>query len=284
MIAAWGLGAWLLAAALPAAAQDWIIGILEGEAVVVDGLKRVAAVTGLKLHPGAIVETGPKTNLLRLEHPDQSTFDLAADTRAMLVPPGFAARGERAPQLYLMQGWVKITSRGKGEAPGLVSPALEVLPFKGSLVLQLAKKEHMVFVEAGRADLVERRLGTAGLGVNAGEFFAGESSRRGTVAARPAPGWLQTVPRAFRDPIPLRGAALRERRIEPPTLPGPSYAHLAEWLTAEPALRREQLQRWIPLLRDPDFRTNINQHMNQHPEWTSVLAAEAAEARARRNK
>jgi hypothetical protein len=283
-ITALWLSALLLAAAAPAAAQDWIISILEGEAVVVDGLKRVAAVPGLKLNPGAIIETGSKTGLLRLEHPDQSSIDLAADSRAMLVPPGFPARNDRLPQLYLMQGWVKLTARGSGEAPGLASPGLEVLPFKGSIVIQLVKKEHSAFVESGRAEIIERRLGTAGVAVNAGEFFTGDSSRRGTVSARPAQGWLPTVPRAFRDPIPLRGASLRERRVEPPALPGPSYAHLAEWLNAETPLRRELLPRWVPLLRDPDFRANINQHMSQHPEWSAVLAAEAAEARARRSK
>jgi len=280
-----GLALALLAGAAPCWAQDWIVTVLEGDAVVIDGARRLAAAPGLKLGTGAIVETSAKTSLLRLEGSDKTTFDLGASTRVMVAPPGFAARADRTPQLYLLQGWVKATARGPLEAAGLISPALELLPFKGAVVLQLSKREYFAFVESGRAELLERRTSGGAVVVSAGEFYAGEATRRGSVTPRPAPGWLQTVPRPFRDPIPLRGAQLRDRRVEPPLLPGPTYAQLADWLTAEVALRRDFPARLATLVHDPEFRTQVHQHLNQHPEWGPLLAAEAAEnARARRNR
>jgi len=273
----WPITAWLgLAAALafgtPAQAQDWLISVLEGDAVVVDGLRRVAAAAGQRLEAGAIIETTAKTGVLRLEGGDQSTYDLGPDTRAMLAPTGFASRNERAPQLYLMQGWLKGTARGAREAAGILTPALEVLPFKGAIVLYQAKREHAAFVEAGRADLVERRVGSGSIAVNASEFYAGEGARRGSVAARPAPSWLQTVPRAFRDPIPLRAAAWRDRRVEALVLPGPTYTQLADWLTAEPTLRAQMVPRFAPLARDAAFRAEVLHRLPSHPEWGPIVA------------
>jgi hypothetical protein len=252
-------------------AQEWLISVLEGEAVVIDGFKRFAAVAGQRLEPGAIVETTAKTGLLRIEGGDQSTYDLGPETRAMLAPNGFTVRNERAPQVYLLQGWLKGTARGAREAGGVITPALEVLPFKGSVVVQQMKREHVAFVESGRIDIVERRVGSGTTAVNAGEFYGGEGARRGTVAARPAPAWLQSVPRAFRDPIPLRAAVFRDRRVEAAVLAGPTYANLADWLTAEMTLRVQMPARFATLARDAAFRAEITSHMPAHPEWAPII-------------
>lgn len=271
-------GALLLGVALgaPARAQglDWLISVLEGEAVVIDGARRVAAAAGMRLEPGAIVETNARTAFLRIEGADQITYDLGPETRAMLAPQGFPARYERTPQVYLLQGWLKGTAHGQREAAGIVTPALELLPFKGSVVVQQQKREHLAFVESGRVDLIERRVGSGFIAINSGAFYGGESARRGSVAARPAPAWLKSVPRAFRDPIPLRAAAWRDKRVEPTGLPSPSYAHLADWLTAEPTLRAALPERFAPLARDPVFRAQVTSEMAAHPEWGPVIAAE----------
>lgn len=278
-----GLGSALaLSVAAPGAAlaQDWTISVLEGDAVVVEGARRFAAAAGLRLEAGAIVETTARTSVLRLEGGDQSTYDLGPDTRAMLAPPGFVARNERPPQVYLLQGWLKGTSRGPREASGIVTPALEVLPFKGAIVLHQLKRDHVAFVEGGRADLVERRVGSGTVAVNAGEFYSGEGARRGSVAARPAPAWLQTVPRAFRDPIPLRAAAFRDRRVDGVALPAPTYAQLADWLTAEMTLRTQMPGRFASLARDATFRAEITSHLSMHPEWGPIVAPEPRTRRA----
>jgi hypothetical protein len=269
----WARLAVLATLTLPAvaSAEEWVISVLEGEAIVIDGLRRMNAAAGQRLDAGAIIETNAKTGLVRIEGGDQSTYDLGPETRAMLAPPGFAQRGERAPQIYLLQGWLKGTARGNREAAGMLSPALEVLPFKGSVVLLQQKREQAAFAEAGRVELIERRVGNSSVAINPGEFYGGEGARRGSIAARPAPAWLQSVPRSFRDPVPLRAAAWRDRRIEPIMLPGPTYAHLADWLTAETMLRTPLASRFATLARDPGFRAEVVAHMSAHPEWSPII-------------
>jgi len=279
------LGCMLAASPRAALAQDWLISVLDGEAVVMEGTRRVAAAAGQRLEPGAIIETSGKTLILRLEGGDQSTYDLGPDTRAMLAPPGFAARNDRPPQVYLMQGWLKGTARGSREAAGILTPALEVMPFKGAVVLQQQKREHAAFVESGRIDVMERRVGQGLTAINAGEFYSGEGARRGTVVPRPAPAWAQTVPRPFRDPVPLRAQVFRDKRVEPGVLPGPTYAQLADWLTAEYTLRVQMPNRFAPLLaRDAAFKAEINAHIAAHPEWGPLLDRENRAAQGNRRK
>lgn len=245
--------------------------LVDGDAVVIEGTRRVVAVAGLPAGPGAIVETGAKTALLRLESPDQVSIDLGPDTKAMLAPPGLPARGGRAPQFYLLQGWAKITSRGAAAAPGALSPAFELGPFNGAAVVQALRREQFVFVESGRAEVGERRPGGVAHRLAAGEFFSGDANRRGSVTPRPAPGWLEKVPRAFRDALPLRAAALKDRRVEPVALPDPNYAQLEDWLGAEPDLRRAFPQRFLKLSRDPEFRKALQKKITAHPEWGPIL-------------
>jgi hypothetical protein len=261
----------LAGAAVFAHAETWIVTLVEGDAVIIDGARRVAAVAGARAGAGAIVETSAKTALVRLESETQTSIDLGPDTRAMVSPPGLPARGGKTPQLYLLQGWAKVTSRGNTPAPGVLAPAFELAPFAGAVVMQSLKREQFVFAEAGRADVTERRGGGSTHALNAGEFLSADPSRRGSVTPRPAPGWLQKVPRAFRDALPLRAAALKDRRIEPTALPDAGYAQLEDWLAAEPDIRRPFPRRFARLAREPEFRRALQKNLAAHPEWGPVL-------------
>ena len=261
----------LVGAQGPAWSLDWMVSLIEGDAVVTDGTQRLVAKAGLRLALGAIVETGDKTVLVRLEASDQSTFDLGAQTRVMLAPARFPPRSDRVPQLYVLQGWVKATAQGGNEAGGLLTPTLEVLPFKGSFVLQALRSENFVFVENGRATLMERRAGASATAVNAGEFYSAQAGRQGSVAPRPTPEWLKALPGVYRDTIPSRAAALRDRPPQRELLPGPTYAQLADWLGAEATLRRPLAARFTPLATDPQFRAALRSNMRNHPEWGPIL-------------
>ncbi len=252
-------------------ADAWLVTLVDGDAVIIDGTRRVAAVAGARAGVGTIIETGAKAALLRLESEAQSSIDLGPETRAMVSPPGLPARGGKVPQLYLLQGWAKVTSRGNAPAPGVLAPGFELAPFTGAVVMQSLRREQFVFVEAGRADLIERRSGGSAHALSAGEFLSADASRRGSVAPRPAPGWLQKVPRAFRDPLPLRASALKGRRVEPTALPDPGYAQLQDWLAAEPDIRRPFPQRFARLAREPEFRRALQKNLAAHPEWGPVL-------------
>ncbi len=256
---------WLLAlCALPAAAQPMIT-LLDGEAIVIDEARRLTAVPGLRLGAGAIVDTGAASLLVRIEWPDGTAADLGAGSRVMVAPPGFAARGGKAPLLYLLHGWVKLGTGGREPAGGVVTPALELLPFSGAAVVVADRRERYVFAEAGALELLERPGGRR-VALTGGALYGADG-----VLPRPTAEWLARVPRAFRDAIPRRAAGLAGRDAAGGALPPPAYAAVAEWLAAEPAVRKTFPRRFLPWAAEPAFRRELQSHLSAHREWDPIL-------------
>lgn len=265
MLAGWAA---VLGLALAAQAQGVVITQLEGEATVTDGARRTTALVGQHLGAGALVETGAKTTLLRLEWPDAAVVDLGPASRVMVAPPGFRARGGRPPTVYLLQGWAKVTGQSSAPAGGVVTPQFELMPVGGAAVVFVGAREQQAFAESGALELAVRPAGTQ-RGIAPGALFNGD----GPVMARPPAEWLQQVPRAFRDPIPRRAAQLKDRTADASVLPPPTYVELSAWLAAEPDVRREFPRRFAALAQDPVFRRAVQQRLSAHPEWAAVLNA-----------
>jgi hypothetical protein len=274
-----GWRAWLMAAALvllsglaQAAAR---VTIVDGEATLVEGERGVLAAEGLELAAETLVRTGPRSTLVRLEWPDGTAADLGPDTHAMVEPGGFAARGGRAPALYLLRGWVKLSAGAKASTPGLLTPRVDVQPFKGALVVMAVGGEHWLFAESGDAAFAERDAKPASnLSLRNGEVYVRDGAAKGSVAPRPTPAQMQRVPRGFRDTLPLRLAALQGRKVEARPATAPTYADLREWLVAEKPLRRNFTRRFATQARNPAFRAGLVENLIQHPEWEPVLFPE----------
>lgn len=261
-----------LAGAASAAAR---LTIVDGDATVVDGDRTVIAAEGLALGAEAIVRTGSKATLVRIEWPDGTAVDLGPDSHAMVDPAGYPVRGGRPPSVFLMRGWLKCTAMGSGNAPGLLAPLVDVQPFKGTLVLMVAPAETWAFAESGSVPLVERELRPPStLSLKNGEVYVREGATKGSVAPRPTPAQMQRVPRGFRDSLPLRLAAVQDRNPPARLGPPPSYAELQEWLTGERALRRNFIRRFAQRARDATFRAGLVEHLIKHPEWEPVLFPE----------
>lgn len=252
-----------LSASLQAAAQVAVITIVEGEAVLLDGVRRLAAAPGVRVNAGTLVETGAGTGLLRLEWADRSAADLGPATKAMVQPPGFAARNGKPPALYLLQGWAKLSAGGEASG-GLVTPAFDLLPLAGVAVVHAARPQASAFAETGTLELAERP-GAKRHALPAGGWWGGR------VEARPPSEWMGRVPRAFRDTLPLRADTFKGRAVTPAPLPPPTYDALADWLSAEPALRRDFPRRFEPLAQDPAFRRALQARLSAHPEWGRIL-------------
>lgn len=265
----------LLALLLPLLAHAAaLVTIVDGEASAVEGSRVVVLAEGVKLGNDAIVRTAAAATLVRLEWPDGTVADLGPDTQAM-VNPGGLARGGAAPSLYLLRGWAKLSSLGSANHPGLVAPRVDVQAFKGALVVMAAADETWVFAEAGGAPLVERDLKPASnLALKNGELWLRAGSAKGSVAPRPTPAQMQRVPRGFRDALPLRAAAFKDKPVTPKAAPAPTYAELREWLTAEPVLRKPMPRRFGELARDNAFRAGLVEHLARHPEWEPLLFPE----------
>jgi hypothetical protein len=264
----------LCLAGLAHAADAGLLTIVEGPASVVDGTRSLAAAPGLKLSTAALIETTPSTNVLRVEFADGSTLDIGPDSRVMLMPPGLAGSGPKAPAFYLLQGWAKHSALRTGAAPGAgqLSPQLELQQLAGVTVGRVTSDEAMLFMESGKAQLIERRIkGAPPLGLKAGEFYIRQGAERGSVAPRPTPDFLKGLPRSFRDSLPPLAAQFAGKAVEGKPGPALNYAALKPWLTAEPAIRREFPKRFAALAKDSAFREALIKNLSTHPEWETLL-------------
>ena len=244
--------------------------ILEGGATVLDGVKRSRAALGQPLAETAIVETSADTRLLRIEWPDGRMLNLGPATRVMLFPQGFAPRGKPGPAAYVLQGWVKYGSAQGSSAPGLATDRFLLAPFQGTVVVQVSLPESWIFAQEGTVPLIETRSLTRHE-LSAGGFYARSDLGPGA-AMRSAPSnQLKSVPRAFRDTLPLRYPQVTAQPAAIEMLPSPSYADLQAWLTAAPPVTTGFASRFRPLLRDRAFRKELSAHLVDHPEWRPIL-------------
>lgn len=253
-----------------------LLTILDGEAVLISGDRAFAAAEGLQVADQTLVRTSATTRLLRLEWPDGSMLDLGPDTQAMLAPTAFGLRDKRPPTLYLLKGWAKQSSATQGATtPGQVAPRFDAQPFQGTVVSYVGVDETWLFVETGSLNLAERDGAGARIPLKGGEAYTRPSdATKGNVSLRPSPAQAQRVPRAFRDTLPHRAAAFKDRKVEPKALPPPSVAELLDWLKAEPALRKEFPRRFAARAQEGAFRAELMRRVGDHPEWVPVLYPE----------
>ncbi|MCW7539826.1 hypothetical protein OOT46_18485 [Aquabacterium sp. A7-Y] len=269
------LPGWTMAADTSAA----VLTILEGEALLIRGAAKFSLSEGVRLQRDDIVESGATATLVRLEYPDGSIADLGPGSRVLLQPALPGERGRSASQLYLQQGWVKLTpgagNAGKPGSVGLGSARLDAVA-DGVLVAHLAEQRVFAFAEAGAARLTEREDGKAQRGVNlkSGESYLQEGESRGSVAARPPAAMLERMPRAFRDTLPPLVERYRGREVAAKPLGAVAYQDVQTWLQAERALRGRFVTRWRSRAADEDFRAGLVTNLRSHPEWDRVLYPE----------
>ena len=255
------------AAPARAAGDGALITLLDGRATLIIGARSAAAAQGVRLADSTIIDTDAAAKLLRVEWADGRALDLGPATRVMLAP---ALHGHAPAAFYLLTGWAKVTSPAAATAPGWLAPPLEAAPARGVVVVQVAPAETLLFAETGGLVLIERPGGARRV-VESGQFYSAAAGRAGQVSARPNAALLQRMPAAFRDTLPLRREAFKGREVEAVPLPPSSYANLAPWLDAEPALRHDLPRRFAQRLAERDFRTGVSANLRQHPEWAPLL-------------
>ncbi|MCL4745072.1 MAG: hypothetical protein KJZ83_06615 [Burkholderiaceae bacterium] len=270
-------GCAFLSAAPEARAADApaIATIVDGEAVLIRAAERLRVLEGVRLVPEDIVETGDRT-FVRIEFGDRTVVDLGASTRAMLMTTHATVGGAGTPRLlYLLSGSVKITLAPRQEPPftGFVSAMIDGDELSGTLVVLVDQRGAAVFSESGTQRIGERRgiQRVAEHSLKAGAFYAHAPGAKAAVSARPSAEFLERLPRAFRDTLPLRSAVFASRTVEAKPIDDFTYADVEPWLKAEPVLRREFARRWRSKARDPQFRAALLENQRAHPEWNWVL-------------
>ncbi len=265
----------MLALSLPAlcaaAPAIGVFTIVEGDAIVIRDSQRFPVAEGLQLQADDIVHTGDNTQFVRMELAQGGAVDLGAATR-LLLKPRFTPAGDRPTQIYLAQGWLKLTAAAAHKV-NVASARMDITEIAGVGVARVTEELSFLFVESGSAKLVER--GPQGRPYQlAGEAYERRGNEPGTVLSRPSADLLKAMPRAFADTLPLRAKRFQDAAVAPSGAAEISYEDVAMWINAERSLRPAFVQRWTGKARDPKFRSSLIAELRHHPEWDRVLFPE----------
>lgn len=269
------LSLWLPGASIAAAPAAGLFTIVEGEVTVIRYAVKFVAAEGLRLQADDIVHTGESARLARIEFSEGGALDLGPATRVLLRPRFAEPHLWRPAQLYVSQGWVKLTAGAAGKF-GMSSPRFDLTDLAGVALARVDDKESFLFVESGTAKIVERIDGQPPRlrSMKEGEAFARRGADAGTVASRPAAEMIKNMPRAFADSLPLRAQRFQGVEINVQSPAEISYQDVAEWISAERSLRPAFLERWSAKARDPKFRAGLVAELRSHPEWDRLLFPE----------
>ena len=252
--------------------------VVEGDATLLRQTTRLAVKPGMRLMALDMLETGPKANILRIEFSSGAIADLGPATQVMLAPKLASGAKRRQATLYALSGWVKLSgSSGKDAgANPLIAESLDLSGLTGSAVVSIQAKASHVFAESGTINVTERRAGQSApaVALKSGSLFTRIGNDKASVAQHPPSAFMQSVPKAFLDPIPAR-ADLFKTRAEPPAkvVGDLSYTEATPWLGAELPLRTLLVTHWKAKL-NPDLRAGLASHIKAHPEWDRVLFPE----------
>ena len=261
----------LLCGACGAWAAAGLVTMLDGDARLVHAQGAAEVIEALKLPAAALLQTSASSRLLRVEWPDGSALDLGADTQVLIVAEGLSERAAKAPGAYLLRGWAKLSGAAVPSAPMLQSAVGELPPFKGVAVVFALEGRNGVFSETGPL-LLQERTGKTLLTLQTGQFYSQQGGSAGQTEPRPPPDMLQQLPRAFRDTLPHRLAAMQQREAKVRSLPLPTYAELKPWLAAnDPALRRVMVHRFAAWAKDAGLKSALVININAHREWASLV-------------
>ena len=252
--------------------------IVEGKAVVIRALSKLDAAEGVRLRADDLVRTG-KDTFMRIEYDDGTSVDLGPDTLLQLNSP--ARRKSERPGLYLLSGWLKLISGKPGGAryaPSFASPQFDLLDLSGAVVARVDSGSGALFVERGTARWVDRRGRSAPpVMLNGGEFLAFQRDEAPSFQGRPAPDFVSSLPRAFRDALPSRLAKFQAHEVIARSQGAFSYSEVEPWVNAEPPIRRQFVRLWRAKADDEAFRASLERGLSQHPEWGPVLYPELYE-------
>jgi len=270
------LVAWLLLC-LPAAAQEiGTVTFIEGSMRLLRGAASWRGVEGMKLSRGDIIETSGQ-GFAQLELPGGVVVALGPSTRVY-----FFSQAGRIAEVVVLGGWLKGEVGPSGGSYCYASPLLAATTHDGAVVLHASGDATDIFVESGSAVIgsvsPEGYVGhpTAAKG---GQFFSRRAGAGVVTGSGPSAAFLDGVPRAFRDTLPSRLARFSGKRFEPQREQEVAYSEIQPWLTIGQRWRRGFVERFLPRLKDAEFRRELEANLREYPEWDRALHPEKYETK-----
>jgi hypothetical protein len=255
--------------------------IVAGKAFAIRGLAKIEVSEGTRLQADDLVHTGNNT-YAQIEYADQTLVAMGQDSWLQLNHP--ARRRGESPALYLLSGWIKVSSNvavaGKPTSPSFATPRAQVYGIEGTVVAHAKDVSTDIFVERGKSQWFDRRARSGVTpSLKSGDFLAIGQDRTPSVLTRPTKDFVDSLPPLFREYLPP-GYAKYQSRQNPPRPLGPfSYDEVQPWIDAEPAVRRQFVFLWRTKINDVSFRAAVERSLALHPEWRPLLFPEAEEAR-----
>jgi len=257
-----------------AAKPTGVVTILQGKASVVRGLSEFDMAEGMRLMADDLVRTDPDS-FVRIEYEDQTSLEVGPDSRLQVNHP--ALRKQARPALYVLQGWLKVSS-GTNAAAALAMPGMEVPDMTGVLVIHAEGASRVLFVEQGAAHCLDRSAHASNaVALKQGDFVDADEQGPAKVLRRPSAEFTAALPGAYRDTLPPRYAKFEERTVAPRNAAPFAYGDVEPWLDAEPRIRRQFVVRWRSKADNPAFRASLEHDLAKHPEWDPVLHPEKYE-------
>lgn len=255
--------------------------LAEGALRVIRGTTVLQGAEGMRLRQGDIIESSDP-GFAQLEFPGGTIVALGSSSRLFL----FSQRPDRAldkaggpttAALVLLSGWLKGEAGPNAGAYRYATPLLAATCKEGAVVIHGAQTTE-IFVESGSAAIVAVNPGGdlgRSTGAKGGQFFTRRAGKGVNMSPRPDPGFVDSMPRPFRDTLPSRLPRFAGRRpTEPQRGHEVTYLEIQPWLTMAHAWRKGFVERFQPRLNDPEFRKALEAHLNEHPEWDRILHPE----------
>ena len=257
-----------------------VVTLVEGPAALLRATGRFALAEGVRMHVGDIVEV-PDKGLVQIAFADGARVSLGPRSRfhvaALAGATGRGAKAAAVSDFYLLQGWTKLALAPKAAPLRVTTPLFGFGSADGVLVLRVESAEASLFVESGALRLAEgfvRATPASPVAVGAGQFYMRRADQRGVLQPRPAPAFVAAMPPYYRDNLPERLAAFKDRDVSPRRLGDLTYEEVEPWLKGPPELRRPLMQRMRARAQDPEFRKALIANLRFHPEWDPILFPE----------
>ncbi len=225
---------------------------------------------GVLMQKDDIVETGAAG--AQLEVSPELIMALGPETRLYLGNIG--ADAQSRTELVLLQGWVKVLSKGGGKRILVTSPVLRVAVDNGSSIVHSTANKGEMFAEEGAQlanEMDERGKAGADVKISREQFAVGNVGQGLKVLPRPAKDFLAEMPVSFRDPVTPAPDRLKGTRLPASKEREVDFADVEAWLNNSLALKKGFVSRFAPRLKDAAFRKQLDEQLGQSAEWKPVL-------------
>lgn len=265
-----------LCSLVPAASEARVVLVPEAPVTLVRNVSIFEVDAPIDVLPGDILTTSSQKGGAQLKDDGGTLVELGVATHVALGDGRAVSRGDALTALSLLSGWAKVARVSAVSSRDLMridTPALQLSLQPGSMVIDATPAATSVYVETGAVeaslpDLPESR--TAPHELTADQFAQRELGRPLQQAGRPSSEFVGRLPVIFRDPLrPLQHGQIQN--MAPAQGHQATYNEISEWLTSSLPLRTTFVPRFRSLLHVKSFRTLVEQHVSDLPEWRRVL-------------